>query len=117
MIASERDLISTMQMLAVNKTMKWEDRFHNACCAASRYKEKVIKDLEPECSKYKDIQDDMLNSMVGELLESACPESTRLNEICPKLTKPTLAKDWKAASLTGAALDLIIALADNPKNN
>lgn len=115
MIASEKKLISTIQMLAVNTTMKWEDRFYQACCSASHYKTKVIKDTEPECAKYKVATEDMLNSMVGELLESACPEQTRLNEICSKLPKLTLVEEWKAVSLTGAALDLIVALADNPK--
>lgn len=115
MVDGERVLISTIQSLALDKAMKWENRLHQACCAASFYKTKSLKDIEPECTKYKDITEDMLDSMVGELLESACPEAGRLAEICSKLPKLTLPKDWKAASLTGAALDLIVALADNPK--
>jgi hypothetical protein len=115
MIASERELISAIQMLATNTSMKWDDRFHGACCTAANYKTKVIKDMEPECSKLKDSQDDMLNSMIGELLETACPEQKRLKDICAKLAKLNLPKQWQAVSLTGAALDLIVALADNPK--
>lgn len=116
MIANERELISTIQMLATNSSMKWDDRFHQACCSANYYKTKVMKDIEPECSKYKLPIDEMLNSMIGDLLETACPEEVRLNAICAKLSKPILPKEWKAVSLTGAALDLIVALADNPKN-
>lgn len=116
MVASERELISAIQMLAKNTSMKWEDRFHGACCSAANYKIKVIKDFEPECTKLKNSQDDMLNSMIGELLESACPEQERLKEICAKMAKLNLPKEWEAVSLTGAALDLIVALADNPKN-
>lgn len=114
MVAGEKELISSIQMLASNKTMKWEDRFHNACCAASSYKTKALKDIEPECSKYKDAQEDMLNSMIGELLESACPESARLNQVCAKLGKLTLLKEWKSGSLSSAALELIVSLADDP---
>lgn len=95
--------------------MKWDDRFHQACCSAAAHKIQVIKDIEPQCSKYKVSVDDMLNSMIGELLEAACPESNRLAEICSKLPKLVITKEWTAASLTGAALDLIVALADNPK--
>ena len=116
MIASERELISTIQLLTTDPAFKWEERFHQACCAASTYRVKVLRDVEPECSKYKTTIEDMLNSMVGDLLETACPEQNRLNEICAKLPKVTLAKDWKAVSLTGAALELIVKLADNPKN-
>lgn len=115
MVASEKDLILTIQMLTTNTSMKWEERFHQACCSASNYKLKVLKDTEPECVKFKNTYDDMLNSMVGELLESACPEQSRLNDICSKLQKLTITKEWRAVSLTGAALDLIVALADNPK--
>lgn len=113
MIASERELISAIQMLATNTSMKWDERFHSACCAASGYKVKAIKELEPECGKFKETQENMLNSMIGELLETACPEQSRLNDICGKLAKLNLPKTWKAVSLTGAALDLIVALADN----
>lgn len=115
MIESERLLISTIQGLATNSAMKWDSRLHQACCAASAYRTKALKDIEPECSKYKNVTEDMLDSMVGELLESACPEQPKLSEICSKLPKLTQAKDWKAVSLSGAALDLIVALSDNPK--
>jgi len=116
MVAFERELISTIQTLAANSAMKWDERFHQACCAASNYKVKVLKGSEPECGKFKVTTEEMLDSMVGELLESACPEQNRLKDICSKLSKLTLDKEWKAVSLTGAALDLIVALADNPKN-
>lgn len=116
MIASEKELITSIQKVTLDANMKWEERFHHACCAASNYKIKALKEVEPECSKYKIVMEDMLNSMVGELLESACPEQNRLNEICAKLPKLILAKEWTAVSLTGAALDLIVVLADNPKN-
>lgn len=115
MIATERELISTIEHLVTNTSLKWEERFHSACCAASSYKVKLIKDLEPECGKYKEAQEDMMNSMVGELLETACPEANRLSELCQKLPKLTLAKEWKPVSLTGTSLDLIVVLSDNPK--
>lgn len=116
MIASEKDLISSIQFLAINDTMKWDERFHSACCVASAYKIKVLKDIEPECARFKEAQEDMVNSMVGELLESACPEAGKLSEICAKTPKLTLTKEWKTGSLTGAALDLIVALADTSKD-
>lgn len=115
MVSSERELISAIQMLAKNTSMSWDDRFHGACCTAANYKTKVIKDFEPECSKLKDSQDEMMNSMIGELLETACPEQKRLKEICASQAKLNLPKNWEAVSLTGAALDLIVALSDNPK--
>lgn len=117
MVLDEREIISSIQYIALNVTMKWDERLHQACCAASVYRSKVLKDIEPECAKFKDTTEEMLNSMVGELLESACPEQNKLNELCPKLTKLNLAKDWKAVSLTGASLDLIISLTDSEKTN
>lgn len=116
MVARERELISAIQMLAKNTSMKWDDRFHGACCSAANYKTKVTKDFEPECNQLKDSQDEMMNSMIGELLETACPEQKRLKEICGGLAKLNLPKEWEVVSLTGAALDLIVALSDNPKN-
>lgn len=116
MVKDERELISSIQMLSLkNTTMKWEERFHQACCAASVYKSKVLNDIKPECTKFETTTEDMLNSMIGELLETACPEQKRLDDICPKLNKLILVKNWKAVSLTGAALDLIVALSDEPK--
>lgn len=115
MVDSEKELITTIRYLASNATLKWEERFHQACCAASTYKLKVLTDIEPECSKFKVTTDEMLDSMVGELLESACPETNRLKEICNKMGKLNFTRDWKQVSLTGAALDLIVVLADNPK--
>lgn len=118
MIASEQKLIQTLQLLAVNTSMKWDDRFHQACCSADKYRDIVLVDMAPDCDRYKPATEDMLNSMVGELLETACPEKARLAAICPKLAKLTINSDgWKAASLTGAALDLIISLADDKENN
>lgn len=116
MVDSERVLISTIQYLSTARDMKFEIRLHQACCAASFYKSKALKDIEPECSRYKNVTEEFLDSMVGELLESACPEQPKLSEICSKLPKLTLAKDWKAVSLSGAAVDLIVALSDEPKN-
>lgn len=116
MIDSEKELITTIKMLATNATLKWEERFHHACCAASRYKIKVLGDIEPECSKFKVTTEEMLDSMVGELLESACPESTRLKEICTRIGRIDFVREWRAISLTGAALDLIVVLADNPRD-
>lgn len=116
MVANEKELISTIQMLTKNTTMKWEDRFHQACCSALAYKTKVLVDIEPECTKFKGPIEDMMDSMVGELLDSACPDQPRLNVICAKLPKITLNKEWKAVSLSGAALDLIVTLSDDPKN-
>lgn len=118
MIEGEKQLISSIQHLALANGMKWETRLHQACCAASVYKTKTLKDIEPECAKYKSVTDDMLDSMVGELLEAGCPEQPRLTEVCNKLPKLTLAKEWKAASLTGAAIDLVVALStDEPPKN
>lgn len=117
MIASEKELISTIQMLATNVTMKWEIRFHQACCAADRYRTKVLRDAEPECAKYRTTNEEMVRSMVGELLEVVCPEENRLNDICLKLPKLTV-KEWGSGSLSSAALDLIISLSDSdPKDN
>lgn len=117
MIASEKELISSIQMLAVSTNMKWEDRLHQACCAASYYRTKNLKDIEPDCSKYKPVFEDMLNSMVGELLETACPEQNRLHDICSKLPKLVITKEWKAVSLTSAALDLILSLSEKDQKN
>lgn len=116
MVASEKELISTLQLLTVETTMSWEERFHQSCCAASNYVTKVIKIIEPDCAKYKDTYEDMMSSSVGEVLDSACPEQARLNELCPKLKKLVLTKDWKPVSLGGATLEFIVALSDRPKN-
>lgn len=116
MIADERELISTIQLLASSTEMKFEERLHQACCAANAYRIKVMADVAPECLKFMNAYEDMLQSMVGELLESACPDSDRLKEICPKLPKLVLAKDWKPTSLTSAALNLIISLSQDRKD-
>lgn len=113
MFENEKELVGGLQMLAANTTMKWDDRLHKACCVASAHKTKVLNDIEPECAKFKPAAEDMLNSMIGELLDSACPESNKLAEICPKLPKLEVSKEWKAVSLSGAALDLIVSLSDN----
>jgi len=115
MATVEKELIGSIQSLASNKTMKWDEKFHGACCSAFVFRNKALKYIEPECGKFKDAQESMINSMVGDLLEAACPEPSKMDEICPKLPKLVLAKEWKPASLTGAALDLIIVLSETPK--
>lgn len=116
MVASEKELISSLQFLTAATSMSWDERFQQSCCAATNYVSKVIKAIEPDCAKYKSTYEDMMSSMVGEVLDSACPEQARLNEICPKLKKIVVTKEWRPVSLTGATLDFITALADNPKN-
>lgn len=112
MVGDEKELISNLQSLAVNSTMKWDDRFHRACCAASKYKNQVLIHLEPQCNQYKTITEDMLNSMVGELLEAACPDDRRLVEICAKQPVFKVPDSWQGGSLTRAALDVITILAE-----
>lgn len=115
MVFSERELISTLQLLAVNTTIKWEERLHQACCAASDYANRVVRDIEPDCVKYKSVYGDMMDSMLRDVLESACPDQSRLNEMCPKLARLKLSKEWKPVSLVRAALEFVIALDDSPK--
>lgn len=115
MVFSEREFISTLQMLAVNTTIKWEERLHQACCGALDYGNRVVRDTEPDCVKYKGVYEDMMDSMIKDVLDSACPDQSRLNEICPKLTRLKTSKEWKPVSLARAALELVIALAESPK--
>lgn len=113
MIAGEKELISTFQAIAANKTMKWNDRFNGACCVASKYKVQTIKNIEPECVKYQETNEDMMNSMIGDLLDAACPEQLKLAEICNKIPKITPIKEWIPTSMTKAGLDLIVALEES----
>lgn len=77
------------------------------------HSQKAIIDIGPQCTQYTPIAEEMFDSVVGDLLESACPEAKRLKEICASLPKLVLPKGaWKPVSLTGAALDLIVVLSD-----
>lgn len=116
MIELERELIIMLQHLAASTNMEWNDRFHRACCAADEFQTRASKTIEPECIKYKSSHDEMLESMVGELLEVACPEKSRLNDICAKLTRINLPKTWRPVSLASVTLDLIISLGDTEKD-
>lgn len=112
MFDSEGQLISNLQALAQNTTIKWQDRFYQACCAASRYRVKALKALEPQCDQFKGSTEDMLNSMIGDLIDNVCPDEKKLAEYCAKIPEYQTPADAKLSSLTKAAIDLIVMLAD-----
>lgn len=115
MVDSESQLISNLQFLSENTTLKWDDRFYQACCAASKYRIRSLKALEPQCTQYRSPTEDMLNSMIGELIDSVCPEDKKLNDYCVKQPEFQVPQDAKLSSLTKASIDLIVILADSDK--
>lgn len=117
MIKTEKELICNLQELAKNETLKWDDRFHQACCAANKYKIQVLHHIEPQCQQFKTTTEDMVNSMVGELLEAACPDERRLVDICARQPVFKVPEIWAGGSLTRAALDVITILAETSDKN
>lgn len=77
----------------------------------------MIKTIESACPNDVAPQEELLNSMIGDLVDTGCPEASRLNEICPKLPKVKLPEKWKPASLTGAALELVDRLVEEDNGN
>lgn len=114
LLIAEKNFISKLQRLT-NMTMKWEQRFHSTCCVAESYRLQVIKEVGDGCPEFVTPHEDLINSMIGEMLEAVCPDANRLKEICSKLPKVDPLDVWKPKSLTGAALDLIEVLSrDDP---
>lgn len=116
MVDRESQLIVNLQTLANNQTIRWQDRFYQACCAATRYRTKAIEILEPQCKQFRIPTEDMLNSMVGELIDSICPDGKKLNEYCVKQPEFQVPPNSKPSSLTKAALDLIVMLSDSKED-
>lgn len=117
MIETEKELICNLQSLSQNETIKWDDRFHQACCAANKYKIQVLRHIEPQCAQFRATTEDMVNSMVGELLEAACPDDRRLIDICSKQPLFKVPETWTGGSLTRAALDVITVLSETSSKN
>ncbi|KAG9509021.1 hypothetical protein GZH46_02471, partial [Fragariocoptes setiger] len=131
---SERDIIQSIEAITKAK-LAWKDRFNHACCAASNFKEtyryishksiidsfpfaylrekRSLKDIGPQCVAFRSTAEEMVDSIVGELLDTACPDQQRLRQVCPSLGKlEPAAGTWKAVSLTRAALELVIVLSN-----
>lgn len=112
---AERGFIGRLQKLT-NMTMKWDQRFHQTCCLADAYRNQVMKEVGQGCAELVTPHEDLINSMIGEILEAVCPDANKLKDICPKLPKIDPPSVWTPKSLTGAALDLIEVLSrDEPK--
>lgn len=82
------------------------------------YRTQVIKEVGDGCPGLVTPHEELINSMIGEMLEAVCPDANKLKEICAKLPKVDLLEVWKPKSLTGAALDLIEVLSrDDPSKS
>lgn len=110
LVLAERNFTGILTMLA-NVSMKWEDKFHAACCSALAYRDSLLRDIGEVCPGDIGPQEEFQNSMVGELVDSICPDANRLNEICLKIPKITLPDRKISTSLPAATLELVEVLA------
>lgn len=109
-IDSEIEAIKSIYAILSDQVREFKERFQRACCVITHYRAKSIEDMSPECSQGPNVAvvDGLIESIVGEALEFACPDTK--SSICNAMKPLKLAKEKPTKSLSRAGTDLIIIL-------
>lgn len=102
--------IRRMDAILSDQVKEFKERFQRSCCAIGSYKQQVFDDLGPECSHPHMVAavDSVIDSVVGEALEFACPDVK--SKMCTSYKELVFAKGPVNKTLTRAGTDLLFVI-------
>lgn len=102
--------IRRIEAILSDQVKDFKERFQRSCCAIGQYKQQTFDDLGQECSKPHIVSamDSAIDSVVGEALEFACPDSK--SKVCQSFKELELSKGPLNKTLTRSGTDLLLVI-------
>lgn len=116
-IQSEISAIKRIDAILSDQVQDFKERFQRSCCSINHFRTRTIEDLSPDCNQPRLLSavETSIDSVVGEAIEFACPDTR--SSVCNSFKELKLSNEKSNRTLTRAGTDLMIVLTEPDDEN